>query len=98
MVALRRAYDLGKLESAYFFRSVAADYARFRKKKEKDEEKKAATGGPEPYVMVPVRSSRKFVDSVFVALQGGKVAYTEAARLLGLKVATLETFAKRRAA
>jgi Zn-dependent peptidase ImmA (M78 family) len=97
MVALRRAFDLGKIPSEFFFRSIKTDYARFKKKQEKDEENKS-TGGPELFVLFPVRNSRKFTDSVFVALQGGKVAYTEAAKLLGLKVPTLEAFAKRLAA
>jgi Zn-dependent peptidase ImmA (M78 family) len=97
MVALRRAFDLGKIEKDYFFRSVRNDYERFRKLKEKEEEHKQS-GGPELFVLFPVRNSHKFTDSIFVALQGGKVAYTEAARLLGLTVPTLENFAKRRAA
>ena len=62
------------------------------------EEKHKQSGGPELFVYFPARNSRKFTDSIFVALQGGKVAYTEAARLLGLTVPTLEKFAKRRAA
>ena len=98
MVALRRAFDLGKIPREYFFRSVQADYARFRKQKEKEEGAEKRGGGPELFLLLPARTSRKFSDSVFVALQGGKVAYTEAARLLGLKVPTLESFAKRRAA
>jgi Zn-dependent peptidase ImmA (M78 family) len=97
MVALRRAFDLGKLPSDYFFKAVKVDYDRFKKKKEKDEDKKS-TGGPELFAIFPVRNGRQFTESVFVALQGRKVAYTEAARLLGLKVPTLEAFAKRRAA
>ncbi len=98
MVALRRAYDLGKLESSYFFQAVKDDYDRFKKKQEKDEDKNTATGGPELFVMFAIRSSRRFAKSVFDALYGGRVAHTEAARLLGLKVATLEAFSKRRAA
>ncbi len=80
MVALRRAFDLGKLQRDYFFKSVQADYARFMKLKEKEEEH-GQGGGPDLSVLLPIRNSRKFTDSVFVALQGGKVAYTEAARL-----------------
>jgi Zn-dependent peptidase ImmA (M78 family) len=97
MVALRRAFDLGMIPREYFFRSIQNDYARFRKMKDKEEDGKKS-GGPELFVLLPARNSRKFTDSVFVALQGGKLAYTEAARLLGLKVPTLETFARRRAA
>jgi Zn-dependent peptidase ImmA (M78 family) len=97
MVALRRAFDLGKITPAYFFRSVKTDYARYQKMRAKEEDKKKR-GGPELFVLFPTRNSRKFTDSIFVALQGGNVAYTEAARLLGLKVPTLEAFAKRRAA
>ena len=98
MVALRRAYDLDKIPADYFFRAVSADYARFKKREEKDEEKKDKAGGPELWTTYWIRSGRKFTDSVFVSLQGGKVSYTEAARLLGLTVPTLEVFAKRRAA
>jgi Zn-dependent peptidase ImmA (M78 family) len=97
MVALRRAFDLGKIEKDYYFRSVRNDYERFRRLKEKEEEHKQS-GGPELFVLLPIRNGRKFTDSIFVALQGGKVAHTEAARLLGLTVPTLENFAKRRAA
>ena len=97
MVALRRAFDLGKIPREYFFKSVQADYARFRKLKEKEEGSEKHGGGPELFLLLPARTSRIFSDSVFVALQGGKVAYSEAARLLGLKVPTLENFAKRRA-
>lgn len=97
MVALRRAYDLGKIQREYFFKSVQNDYDRYRKLKEKQEEREQR-GGPELFTLLPLRNSRRFTDSVFVALQGGKVAYTEAARMLGLSVPTLEIFAKRRAA
>ncbi len=97
MVALRRAFDLGKIPREYFFKNVQSDYARFRKLKEKDEEREQR-GGPELFVLLPIRNSRRFTDSVFVALQGGKVAYTEAARLLGVAIGTLESFAKKRRA
>lgn len=97
MVALRRAFDLGKISREYFFRSVQNDYARFKALKKKEEEREKR-GGPELFVLLPLRNSRKFTDSIFMALQGGKVAYTEAARMLGLSLPTLETFAKRRAA
>ena len=97
MVALRRAFDLGKIPKEFFFRSVQNDYARFMKLKEKEEER-ASSGGPELFLLLPARNSRKFTDSIFVALQGGKIAYTEAARMLGLTIPTLESFAKRRAA
>jgi Zn-dependent peptidase ImmA (M78 family) len=97
MVALRRAFDLGKLPREYFYKSVQNDYARFMKQKEK-EEGREQRGGPELFLLLPIRNGRKFTDSVFGALRGGKVAYTEAARMLGLTVPTLEGFAKRRAA
>jgi len=99
MVALRRAYDLDKISADYFFPAVKADYARFKKKEQKDEEKETSSkGGPELWVVFPIRSGRKFTESVFVSLQGGKVSHIDAARLLGLSVPTLEVFAKRRAA
>lgn len=97
MVTLRRAFDLGKIPRDYFFKSVKTDYARFLKLKQKEDDSKHS-GGPELFLLFPNRNSRKFTDSVFVSLQGGKIAYTEAARMLGLTVPTLETFAKRRAA
>lgn len=97
MVALRRAFDLKKIPREYFFKSVKDDYAKFRKRKEK-EDTSESSGGPELFILFPARNSPKFTDSVFIALGGGKVAYTEAAQMLGLTVPTLEKFAKRRAA
>jgi len=97
MVALRRAYELGKLPKDYFFRAVQKDYAHYKSLKEKETEREKR-GGPELFDLLPARNSPKFTDSVFVALHVGKLAYTEAARMLGLRLPTLESFAKRRVA
>ena len=48
--------------------------------------------------MLPIRNGRLLTESVLVAVRGNRVAYTEAARLLGLKTPTLEKYARGEAA
>jgi Zn-dependent peptidase ImmA (M78 family) len=99
LVALRRAHDLNKIPSDYFFRSAKLDYERFRRQKEEEEERrKERTGGPNIFTTLATRNSARFTTALITELRGGRVAYTDAAKLLALKIPALESYIRAKVA
>ena len=88
IVILRRAYELGAITRNDFFDLLEKEQQKQKEWEEKEEEE-VSPGGGNFYVTLPVRNSRRFTETVLGALQAERVSYREAARLLGVKTATL---------
>jgi Zn-dependent peptidase ImmA (M78 family) len=91
LVALRRAFELGKITREYFFERINAEYERFRKSELKEVNKEEARSG-NFWNLFTMRNSQKFTDSVAIAAQEGRVPYVFAGSLLGVKASTVETY------
>ena len=85
MVVLRRALELNQITPAEFIRSVQAERKRQR---DRDAQHQDESGG-NFYTTLPARNSPRFTDAVLGALKNERVAHLEAAKLLGIRVATL---------
>jgi Zn-dependent peptidase ImmA (M78 family) len=93
MVVLRRAYDLGKIGRDQFFKLLAEEQ---HKQQERAVARTEDSGG-NFYLTLPARNSRRLTETVLEALQGGSLMHREAAKLLGVKVATLPKLLEGRA-
>ncbi len=90
VVAARRALDLRLISEADFFRFYRADRAAFFKRK-KDEKEKG--GGGNFYATQASRLGRPFSDAVVRSVREGRLLYSDAHRLLGMKGDTFNKFA-----
>jgi Zn-dependent peptidase ImmA (M78 family)/DNA-binding XRE family transcriptional regulator len=86
IVALRRAYDLGKLSSDEFFRLWKAEDERFQNTEKKEPEQ----DGGNFWNSFNARNGSVLTEAVIGEVRERRVLYTDAARLLGVKVKTIE--------
>lgn len=91
IVAARRALDLGLIAKAAFF----AFYEKVQHawKRRKDEERTAAKGGPDFYVVQDVRLGRRFAYAIARATREGRLLYRDAYYLTSLKGDTFNRYA-----
>lgn len=96
LVALRRAYDLQKIDYEHFKLASDEEYARFqaheakRKKEEKTKEQKGQF-----WATFKLRNSVLFSESVASSVRSAKTTYTEASQLLCVSISTVERFLRR---
>lgn len=88
LVALRRAYDLEKIDSKYFLPAARIQYNRDLSDKHEERGE-----GADFWNIFTSRNSKKLTLKVVDAFRGVRIAPTEAASLLGVKVTTLDAFA-----
>ena len=97
LVALRRAYDLQKIDYEHFKDAADEEYARFRsreEKRKKEEAKKEKNGG-QFWSTFKLRNSVLFSETIASSVRSSKTTYTEASNLLGVSISTLERFLRR---
>ena len=88
IVVIRRAYELGRINSTQFVKFVAQEKQRQADRAAIPEEE---SSGGNFYNTLPVRNSAKLTNAVLESLQQGRTSPLEAARLLGIRAATLTT-------
>jgi Zn-dependent peptidase ImmA (M78 family) len=98
LVALRRAHDLGHLESNEFHRLIDAEYARLRaleakRKREQKENKKPQSG--EFWATFKLRNSTLLSNAVVADLRSSQTTYSAASAILGVSISTVEKFVHR---
>ena len=97
LVALRRAYDLQKIDYEHFKLASDEEYARYRAseiKRKKEEQKEKKPKG-QFWATFKLRNSALFSESVAASVRGAKTTYTEASGLLGVSISTVERFLRR---
>jgi Zn-dependent peptidase ImmA (M78 family) len=92
IVILRRAFDLNKITRDQFFHYYNLELDNQRKRKSQSDEK---GGGGNFYTTLFARNSRLLTNSVISLAYEGKLLYRDAASLLGVKVQTLDSIAKK---
>ena len=90
MVVLIRAFDLKKLSYATFAELMDAEYARFAKQGQEQKEERSGNF----WASFNARNSAKLTQAVTGSVVAGHLPFRDAARLLGVKVATLEKYLK----
>jgi hypothetical protein len=95
LVALRRAYDLKKLDYDDFKAALDQEYAHYyaieqRRKKREEEAKKKRAGNF--WSTFKLRNSVLFSDTIAASVRNARTTYTEASNLLGVTIATIERF------
>jgi len=96
LVALRRAYDLQRIDYEHFKLESDEEFARYRAseaKRKKEEVKKKSKG--QFWATFKLRNSVLFSDSVAASVRNAKTTYTEASGLLGVSISTVERFLRR---
>jgi Zn-dependent peptidase ImmA (M78 family) len=98
LVALRRAYDLKKLEYDEFKQALDDEYASYRaieerRKKREEEAKKKQTG--DFWSTFKLRNSVLFSDTIAASIRSASTTYAEASNLLGVSISTVEKFLRR---
>ena len=98
LVALRRAYDLKKIDYDDFKEAVDAEYAHYaaleaKRKKKEEEAKKKQTG--DFWSTFKLRNSILFSDAVVASIRSANTTYSEASNLLGVSISTVEKFLRR---
>jgi Zn-dependent peptidase ImmA (M78 family) len=88
VVVLMRAYELGKLDWPVFSTMMDAEYERFKRQQQKQQEKEGETGG-DFWTSFGVRNGKKLIDSVVMSVRDGRSLHMKAANILGVKVKTL---------
>jgi Zn-dependent peptidase ImmA (M78 family) len=97
LVALRRAYDLQKIDYDHFKAASDEEYARFRAselKRKKEEQKEKKQKG-QFWATFKLRNSTIFSEAVAASVRGANTTYTEASGLLGVSISTVERFLRR---
>ncbi|MGD0786795.1 MAG: ImmA/IrrE family metallo-endopeptidase [Terracidiphilus sp.] len=93
LVALRRAYDLQRIDYEQFKSASDEEYAHYRANEEK--RKKAEQGKKSKgqfWATFKLRNSILFSESVATSVRSAKTTYTEASNLLGVSISTVERF------
>jgi Zn-dependent peptidase ImmA (M78 family) len=98
LVALRRAYDLKKIDYDHFKQAIDAQYAHYaaleeKRKKKEEEAKKKQTG--DFWATFKLRNSTLFSDAVVASIRSANTTYSEASNLLGVSISTIEKFLRR---
>ncbi len=91
VVAARRALNLNLISETEFFRFYRQDRAAFFKCKKADKEK---LGGPSFYVVQQARLGRPFAEAIVRSVREGRLLYSQAHRLIGMKGETFNRFAE----
>jgi Zn-dependent peptidase ImmA (M78 family) len=100
LVALRRAYDLKKLNYDDFKEALDEQYAHYyaieqkRKQREEEAKKKQQQTG-DFWNTFKLRNSVLFSDAVATSVRNASTTYTEASSLLGVNISTVEKFLRR---
>lgn len=101
LVALRRAYDLKKINFDEFKKESDEEYARYRaldeKRQKKAEEKEKKQTG-DFWSTFKMRNSVLLSRTVAANVRSAKTTYTEASSLLGVSISTVERFMRRETA
>ena len=84
LVVLRRAFDLGRISRQQFFASY---------QQEKEKFKKSDSSGGSFYPTFAARNSRHLASAIVTAAYEGKLLFRDAARMLNVKVKTVESIA-----
>jgi Zn-dependent peptidase ImmA (M78 family) len=92
MVVLIRAYERHKISYDRFAELMNAEYARFAQREEE------AVSGGNFWASFSARSSPKLTQAITGSVQQGQLPYRDAARLLGVKVSTLNRYIELQAA
>lgn len=92
VVAARRALDLGLISESEFFLFYRSDRAAFFKRKAAEKEK---GGGGNFYSTQSSRLGRPFSEAVVRSVREGRLLYSDAHRLVGMKGETFNKFASR---
>lgn len=90
LVAARRALDLKLIGKPEFFDFYRADRTAYFQRKAQEKQK----GGGNFYATQTARLGRPFSDAVVRSVREGRLLYTEAQRLLGMKGETFNKYAK----
>jgi Zn-dependent peptidase ImmA (M78 family) len=100
LVALRRAYELGRIDYKQFSSEFDEQYRLYREREKKEDAnelkllKKKKSGG-NFWASFEIRNSRRFTEFVIAEVKSGRTRYTDAATLLGVKTPTVERFVSR---
>jgi Zn-dependent peptidase ImmA (M78 family)/DNA-binding XRE family transcriptional regulator len=87
LVVLRRALDLGLIDRDSFFHRYDIELARQRPVR--------TSQGGDPFATYWTRNSKRLTEAVLSSALEGQMLYRDAARLLGVKVKTLQGLAER---
>ena len=96
LVALRRSYDLQRIDYEHFKLAADEEYSRYRAneaKRKKEEQKKKRRG--DFWSTFRLRNSVLFSDSVAASVRSAKTTYSEASNLLGVSISAVERFLRR---
>jgi Zn-dependent peptidase ImmA (M78 family) len=88
LVVLRRALDLGRLTAETY-------WAQFQRLSERQVTRTSHGEGGDFYATLFARASRTFTTAVSIAVAEGRVLHRDAARLLNVRVATLDGIQER---
>jgi len=88
IVILRRAYELDQITDVEFYEQYQREVERQRLHRRNQEE-----GGGDFYRTLKARNSNRLTGAIVAAAYEGRLLYRDAARLLGVKVKTLEGIA-----
>jgi Zn-dependent peptidase ImmA (M78 family) len=99
LVTLRRAKDLSKISSDYFFARISEKYDAYRRKEEEQIAKQKAkpkdAQGGNFWASFDLRNSARFNRTVAASVAQQRLTYTEASSLLGVSVLTTASYIKR---
>jgi len=90
LVALRRAYDLGRLDSTEFLSLWEAQLQKFKSREAEQPEER----GGNFWNSFNARNGSNLTDAVLGEVRARRVLYTNAARLLSVRVRTIEKLVK----
>jgi len=88
IVILRRAYELEQITEVEFYEQYQREIERQKPPRRNEEE-----GGGDFYRTLKARNSNRLTGAILAAAYEGRLLYRDAARLLGVKVKTLEGIA-----
>ncbi len=88
IVILRRAFDLERINREQFF-----EYYEVETNKHAAREDRRQSGGGDFYATLGSRNSKRLIGTVVSAALEGRLLYREAARMLGVKVKTIQGIA-----
>lgn len=91
LVVLRRAYELHKITRAEYSEYYQREIEKQRTQRRRQDEE----GGGDFYKTLRARNSNRLTNAIVSATFEGRVLYRDAARLLGVKVKTLQGIASR---
>jgi len=88
IVILRRAFDLKRINREEFFEYYEAEIKKYAVR-----EDRRPSGGGDFYATLGSRNSKRLISTIVSAALEGRLLYREAARMLGVKVKTIQGIA-----